>query len=218
MTPIDIVITYDFICPWCWIGHQSLKASLGQAGMADRARFSYRPYELNPDMPIPSVDRKEYRSRKFGSWARSQALDADVAAAGKRVGLTFNYDRVQITPNTRLAHRLMRYAQDQQDAARADRLFDAVMQAYFAQGQDIGSIEVLVDIAAWQGYDAARVREYLSGTAGEAEVVAQELQAQLDGIHSVPSFVIGRHRVSGGQPPEYFTRVLQAEAANAGSA
>ncbi|GAB7542838.1 hypothetical protein CS8_025070 [Cupriavidus sp. 8B] len=62
-----------------------------------------------------------------------------------------------------------------------------------------------------------QVREYLSGTADEAEVVAQELQAQPDGIHSVPSVVIGKHRVSGGQPPEYFTRVLQAAAAKAGN-
>lgn len=138
-------------------------------------------------------------------------LDAEVAAAGKRVGLEFNYDRILITPNTRLAHRLMRYVQDQQNAALADDLFNAVMQAYFTHGRDIGSLEVLVDIAASLGLDAAKVSEYLRGTAGEAEVVvvAQELQAQLDGIRSVPTYEVGNRRVTGGQPPEHFARLLR---------
>ncbi|AVA36041.1 putative DsbA family dithiol-disulfide isomerase [Cupriavidus metallidurans] len=211
MTPIDIIITYDFICPWCWIGHQSLKAGIEQAGMAGRFRSQYQPYELNPDMPKPSSNRKAYRSRKFGSWERSQVLDAEVAAAGKRVGLAFNYDRILVTPNTRLAHRLMRYVQDQ-DAARADDLFSAVMEAYFTRGQDIGSLDVLVDIAVSIGFDAAGVREYLNGSAGEASVVAQELQAQFDGVRSVPTYRVGNQRITGGQPPQHFARVLQAAA------
>lgn len=209
MAPIDIVVTYDFICPRCWIGHQSLNAGIALTGTADRFRTRYRPYELNPDMPKPSVNRKEYRSRKFGSWARSQALDAEVVAAGKRVGLDFQYDRILVTPNTRLAHRLMRYVQEQ-DASRADNLFGAVMQAYFAQGRDIGALEVLVDIAASIGCDAARVREFLSGTAGDAEVAAQEKEVELSGIRSVPTFQIGKHRVIGGQSAELFASVLQA--------
>lgn len=215
MPTIDIVITYDFICPWCWIGHQSLKAGIAQAGIADQVRLTYRPYELNPDMPRPSVNRKEYRSRKFGTWARSQALDADVVMAGKRVGLAFNYDLILTTPNTRMAHRLMGYVLDQRDAAHADGLFNAVMQAYFTDGKDIGLLGVLVDIGASLGFDAAKTREHLAGTEGEAEVVAQELQAQLDGIRSVPSVLIGKHRVAGAQQPVQFARVLQAAVAEA---
>jgi predicted DsbA family dithiol-disulfide isomerase len=34
----------------------------------------WRPFELNPDMPKAGLDRKAYRSAKFGSWERSQAL------------------------------------------------------------------------------------------------------------------------------------------------
>ena len=31
MNPLDIQVTYDFICPWCWIGHAHLKAALREA-------------------------------------------------------------------------------------------------------------------------------------------------------------------------------------------
>ncbi|HBD38603.1 MAG TPA: DsbA family oxidoreductase, partial [Cupriavidus sp.] len=113
--------------------------------------------------------------------------------------------------NTRLAHRLLRYVQDH-DAARADDLFSAVMEAYFTRGQDIGSLDVLVDIAVSIGVDAANVREYLDGSTGEASVVTQELQAQLDGIRSVPTYRVGSQRITGGQPPQHFARALQAAA------
>lgn len=218
MKSIDITITSDFICPWCWIGHANLKAGIERAGVGGRAVISYRPFELNPQMPKEGINRKEYRSRKFGSWARSQAMDAEVTLAGKRVGLEFNYDRVHVTPNTRMAHRLMHYAVAHGDTERTEKLFDAIPHAYFSLGRDIGSLDVLADIAASLGYDPVQVREYLCSTQGEADVVAQELQAQLDGVQSVPTILIGNRIVSGAQPPEVIERVLQAALAETESA
>ena len=93
MTPIEIQLTYDFICPWCWIGHEHLKAALKEANLMTPATIKYVPYELNPTMRKAGVDRKAYRSAKFGSWAHSQSMDADVTLAGKRAGAEFNYDR-----------------------------------------------------------------------------------------------------------------------------
>jgi len=48
-------------------------------------QITWRPFELNPDMPKGGLDRRAYRSRKFGSWEYSQTLDAQVTAAGKQV-------------------------------------------------------------------------------------------------------------------------------------
>jgi hypothetical protein len=42
-------------------------------------------------MPLEGMDRKAYRSGKFGSWERSQALDAQVASVGKANRIAFNY-------------------------------------------------------------------------------------------------------------------------------
>ena len=210
MRPIEITVTSDFICPWCWIGHANLKAGIEQARVSDRVAIRYRPFELNPRLPKEGMNRKEYRSRKFGSWARSQVMDTEVTLAGRRAGLEFNYDRVHITPNTRVAHRLMRYAVEHGDKNRSEQLFDTILRAYFSLGSDVGSLDVLVDIAASLGYDPAQVREYLSTRGGEADVVAQELQAQLDGIDSVPTILIGNRRIRGAQPPELIARVLQA--------
>jgi len=58
----------DAICPWCWIGKRNLDAALGmlaEEGLTFKVRF--RPFQLNPEMPAEGVDRREYRSAKFGS-------------------------------------------------------------------------------------------------------------------------------------------------------
>jgi predicted DsbA family dithiol-disulfide isomerase len=175
MKPVQVVVTSDFICPWCWIGHRRLQEGIASAGLAgDAVQIRFAPFELNPDMPREGQERRTYRSRKFGSWARSQVMDAEVAVAGQRVGAAFDYDRVLVTPNTRRAHRLMFWAQSQGDVAKTEALPEAIFAAYFSQGRDIGDVETLVDIAAGIGFPAGAVRDMLNTNAGEHEVAAEE--------------------------------------------
>lgn len=212
MKPVEIKVTYDFICPWCWIGHAHLKAALQEADLAAAPAVKYLPYELNPAMPKDGMNRKAYRSTKFGSWARSQAMDADVTLAGKRAGVEFNYDRVQVTPNTRLAHQLMVLAQGKGDVAKTATLFEAIFSAYFSEGQDIGAAEVLVKLAERAGFDAEEARSFLATNAGEREVVADELRSQAAGVRSVPTIRIGGVPVSGAQPVPVLAEVLRRAA------
>lgn len=209
----DIEVTSDFICPWCWIGHQHLKAALqqqaehsGQPGPAIR----FLPYELNPDMPAEGVPRRQYRSAKFGSWARSQALDAEVTAAGLKAGLQFDYERVDITPNTRLAHRLMVFAQQQGDAATAGRLYEAIFAAYFSEGRDIGRADVLAELAGAAGLDGTQAAAFLASGGGQAEVSAAQQRAYASYIRSVPTVRIGAASLTGAQPVAVFARALEA--------
>lgn len=211
MKPLEVVVTSDFICPWCWIGHRNLKDGIAKAGLdAQAVQVRFAPFELNPDMPTQGQNRQAYRTRKFGSWARSQAMDAEVAMAGKRVGAEFNCERVLVTPNTRLAHRLMFWAQSQGDAATLEALPEAIFFAYFSQGRDIGMADVLVEIAAATGFDADAVRAFLKLDTGEREVVAKEVQAQLDGVHSVPMIRIAGRAISGAQPAAVLAQALSA--------
>src|SRR5258707_3629131 len=82
---IDIVS--DVICPWCFIGKRRFEKALRLLPPEVEIEVHWRPYELNPDMPAEGIDRKLYRTRKFGSWEHSQALDAQVAQAGAGEGI-----------------------------------------------------------------------------------------------------------------------------------
>ncbi|ANB76489.1 disulfide bond formation protein DsbA [Paraburkholderia phytofirmans OLGA172] len=210
MKQVEIQITYDFICPWCWIGHKNLEKALGVDDSGASFVVSYLPYELNPTLPAAGVDRREYRTRKFGTWQRSQAMDGDVTTSGKRVGLDFDYDRVKVTPNTLLAHRLMAFARRAGDALRTGELFNAIFEAYFSRGENIGDVSVLEAVAVAVGFDGDEVRAFLLSDQGKAEVLAYELDGQESGINSVPMIQIGSRRIQGAQPASVLLHALDS--------
>ena len=95
-----IEVISDAICPWCWVAKRRLESAIKALAPDVKASVTWRPFELNPGMPKAGLDRCAYRSAKFGSWQRSQALDAQVAAAGRSDGRAFNHDKMERTPNT----------------------------------------------------------------------------------------------------------------------
>ncbi|WP_198371878.1 DsbA family oxidoreductase [Roseomonas rosulenta] len=194
-------IVSDAICPWCWIGKAHLDGAL--ALLAEEGlvfEIGWLPYQLNPDMPAEGVDRRAYRTEKFGSWERSQQLDAQVADAGRVAGLAFRHDLMARTPNTVEAHRLIRLAgADGVQHAAMDRVF----RAYFQEGQDIGSRAVLAALGAEAGMAEATLAAFLAGDAARAEVVAESRALAQAGISGVPSFLLDRHLLfSGAMPAE----------------
>ncbi len=51
-----IDVFFDPICPWCFIGKRRLEAALAFRPRA-RAEFSWRPFLLNPEMPMGGIER-----------------------------------------------------------------------------------------------------------------------------------------------------------------
>jgi predicted DsbA family dithiol-disulfide isomerase len=169
------------------------------------------PFELNPDMPKAGLDRKEYRSRKFGSWEKSQSLDAGVMAAGKAAGVEFRHDLMQRTPNTFDSHRLVWLAGRE---GLQDAVVEALFRAYFSEGKDVGDVGVLADIAAGAGMDRERVKAFLSGTEGTEEVRLEIDLGRRVGTQSVPTFVLnGQLLFSGAQPPTVIAAAIREIAA-----
>jgi predicted DsbA family dithiol-disulfide isomerase len=192
---LDIVS--DAICPWCWIGKRHLAdalAELAQDGLAFTIRW--RPFQLNPEMPVEGVVRAEYRAQKFGSVERGAELDRNVAEAGRAAGLTFRHDRMARTPNTIAAHRVIRMAEDH---GVQDAVVEALFQGYFHDGQDIGDAATLDTLAAAAGLNG--VAAMLAGPEHMAEVLAEDRAARQGGISGVPSFLMDRHLLFSGAMP-----------------
>ncbi len=191
---IDIVS--DAICPWCWIGKRNLEGALAELGW--QAELRYHPFQLNPDMPAEGVPRAEYRAAKFGSIERSRELDAQVTAAAAAAGLEFHLDRQARTPNTLAAHRLIQRA-----AAHGAQIAvkEAIFQAYFQDGEDIGDMAVLARIGRAHG--VADAAEYLAGEQDTETVRATDAGFRQSGISGVPTFALERHVLfSGAMPAE----------------
>jgi predicted DsbA family dithiol-disulfide isomerase len=213
MSLLTIEIYSDLICPWCYIGRRRLGEALKRLELSEPPNIVWRPFELNPDLPKWGLDRRTYRTAKFGSWERSQAMDREIAKTGKTLGLTFQYDRVLVTPNTFDGHRLLWWAKE---TGSQDALAEALFRAYFSEGRDLGKLDVLAEVAAEVGLSREHARHFLQSDQGRAEVLAEEREARRQGLNSVPFFFLNAiPTFAGAQPPgafiEAFRQVLGTE-------
>ena len=210
----ELTIVSDVICPWCFVAKRNLEKALELAGAEFPVKITWRPFELNPGMPKTGMSRREYRSKKFGSWEQSQHLDAQVAEAAKLAGITFRHDLIERTPNTFAAHRLIWLAgeEDVQDA-----VVEALFRAYFVEGRDVGDTQVLAEIAKQAGLSDSVVAAFLEGNAGTDEVRRESEVARVGGISGVPTFILdGEALFSGAMKPENMVaRLREAAAAHA---
>jgi predicted DsbA family dithiol-disulfide isomerase len=203
---IRIEIASDVVCPWCYIGKRRLEKALGLLGDRVEAEVSWLPFQLNPGMPGGGMPRAEYRRAKFGSAARAQALDARVAAEGAGEGIAFAFERIERTPNTAAAHRLIDLAQAQGGAAGV--VVEALFRAYFEEARDIGDAAVLAEIAARAGVEGWPAR------ADAARVEELEELVRGFGVSGVPTFIFDRRSgLSGAYPPEQLAAAIREAAA-----
>ena len=207
---MEIEVYSDVICPWCLAGKRRLEKALAATGLAGEASVTWRPFELNPGMPIEGMERKKYRTAKFGNLEISQSMDARLIAVGREEGIPFAFDRIERTPNTFEAHRLLWFAQQE---GLQSLLMEALFRGYFLEGQNVGDRSVLTAIAAGVGLDAGK---FLGGSGGTEEVRQEEQRARELGINAVPHFILNRRwQLSGAQPPDVMADALRQAVATA---
>jgi predicted DsbA family dithiol-disulfide isomerase len=203
MIYVDIVS--DTICPWCYIGKRRFERALDISGRNDVA-ISWRPFQLNPDMPPEGMTRDDYVRAKFGGGDRPRQIYQAIAESGREAGIEFQFSRIRRTPNTVLSHRLVHWSAKQE---RQDEVVAELFRAYFEDGLDIGDLEVLVDCARRAGLDQLLAHKYLLSDESRQEVVASDVYARRLGINGVPCFIVNRkYAVSGAQPPSAFVEVF----------
>lgn len=166
------------------------------------------PFLLNTDVPAGGVDRHSYLCRKYGSESRLKRMQAVIVEVGKTVGIDFAFDRIRRTPNTLNAHRLIRFAEAR---GRGEPMLEAIFEAYFVEGRDIGDPATLANLGAEVGFDIKVVRGFLASTAERESVLVSNERAHRLGINGVPTFVFD-HRliICGAQEPSTLARMMDA--------
>lgn len=204
---LQIEIYSDVICPWCYVGKRRLERALQQLDGGLKAEIHWRPFQLNPTMPPDGMDRRTYLESKFGGASAARAIYDQVTAAGAAERIPFAFDRIQRTPNTFTAHRLIWWAgQHGKQGETVEMLF----RRYFLEGGDIGLSSTLASIAAEAGLDRVATETFLESSDGVEKVKEEEETGRRLGIRGVPYFVFnGSHALSGAQPPEQFVATFR---------
>ncbi len=203
MTRLDIIS--DPICPWCYIGKSNLDKALAARG-THPFEITWRPFQLNPDMPPEGMDRAAYLEAKFGGPEGAAQVYGRIEKAAADAGLEVDFAAMKRTPNTIDAHRLIRWSKIED---RQNVVVNQLFHRYFRQGQDISDHEVLRDVAKTAGMDEAVTARLLSGDADVSEVRAEDAEARKMGVQGVPCFIVGgSYAVSGAQPTETWTTII----------
>ena len=202
---IQIVVVSDVICPWCYIGqHQLTKAASGCH--SNSVELLWQPFQLNPDMPKSGMKRELYLARKFGGARRAKDVYAAIERQAAQNGLHVNFDAIQRTPNTLDAHRLIFWSRP---AGCQDEVVTSLFRAYFCEGRDIGTTQVLAEIAGDAGMDPVDTVKRLASDADREHVARLSLRHQTSGINGVPVFFLaGRILAHGAQPTSFWDQML----------
>jgi predicted DsbA family dithiol-disulfide isomerase len=214
---VRVEVWSDIACPWCYLGKRRFTAALRAFPFRDHVEVVWRSYELSPDTPTgPGVPAIAALSQRMGAPVEQiRQMFERVTAAAAGDGLAYDFARV-LAVNTFDAHRLVHLAREHGGPALADRTLDALFAAHFTAGIDLGAPWELARIAteagfAAHGLDHDAVLAALTGADAADAVRHDEAEARSLGVTGVPFFVADRRiAVSGAQPVEVFTQLLEA--------
>ncbi|MEY4965910.1 MAG: hypothetical protein RL274_1493 [Pseudomonadota bacterium] len=203
---MQIDVISDTACPWCFIGKRRLQRAM-ELRPAIAFDVKWRPYQLDTTVPRGGMDRQAYMRAKFGDDPRKIVeMYKLIATEGEKEGIAFDFAAITRRPNTLDSHRLIRWAAA---AGLQDEIVERLFIAYFENGEDIGDIRVLADIADMCGMDGLETAQMLEdGT--DLELVAREDQiAREMGVTGVPAMIFGgKLAVSGAREAEVLLSVI----------
>ena len=198
----------DVVCPWCALGAAALEQAINNVAGEVAVELTYKPFELNPDMPAEGEPAVQHLMRKYGRTAAEVADGkATQIARGQAIGFMFDLEKRTHFYNTFDAHRLLMWALQEGKQVALKKI---LLQAYFTDGQNPSDRDTLIDLAEQAGLDGAAAHQVLASGAFGKEV--REVQAfyRDHGIQSVPALVVnGRHLVAGSQSIAYYEQMLR---------
>lgn len=205
---MKIEIWSDVVCPWCYIGKRRFEAALKSFAHKQHLTIEWKSYQLDPEMETdPSMSIHQYLAERKGMGVeQAKAMSENVAAVASQEGLQFNFSKI-IPVNTIKAHRVLHYAKT---LVKQDQMKEALLHAYFIDGENLDDNHTLESIAKELGFDAENVLELLQGNAFLPEVQRDIHEGMQLGLRGVPFFVFDRkYGISGAQEVAVFSQTLE---------
>lgn len=177
---------FDFICPYCYVA-QDRNRVLRRHGI----HVVEHGLRIHPEIGPGGVPAGPRTGPAYEFLAR------EAEAAG--LGLHWT-ERI---PYSRPALAAFEWLSDA-DPEDGERFAEAVFSAYFADGRDIESADLLVTLADEAGGDAGGLRAALASAAMNDALNRSAALASENGVAATPTWVGGGQRISGLRPRAWF--------------
>ena len=195
---ITIDIYSDTICPWCYIGLNKLNSVINSFPNKNFI-LTWRPFQLNLNMPLEGIERAEYLKQKFNNSESAKKMYKSIYEEGIKNNIYKKKKKITITPNSFASHKLLALAHKfEKQTEVAETLF----YEYFIEGVDIGNLNQLIRIAKQHSIFSDNTIEYLQSEEDKVNLLAEETHARTLGIKGVPCFIINKEYVLFGVQDE----------------
>lgn len=208
-TKIKVDIISDINCPWCYLGEKYFHDAVKATKKLYDFEITLKPFELNPQAPAEGEAKETYFLRNYGSDGLEKMADSNsrITAAGKEVGLIFNFDKLTKVHNTFNGHRLIWLA-GKYDVQEQVAL--ALYMKNFELGENVNDLNLLRTIGKDSGIPADELDGFFESDKGKEEVKKMERDAQQAGVRGVPAFVLNKkYLLSGAQPTDAFISAFE---------
>ncbi len=181
---MKIDLYFDFVCPWCFIGHSYLIEQLNERP-EDSFELNFKPFILAAQLEEP-LDFQARMEQMFGNKEAKMNYFQTLTAKGKSAGLNINTDTIKKTGNTTLLHRIMNHLPAELKA----KFLHTVFKFNFEQGQDIFSDETLALILKKIDSPELDIESFKKGDSQVREIEEENKKSWQMPILSVPFMMV----------------------------
>ena len=195
---LRLVMFSDFICPFCYIGFETVRKLKPEFGFA----LEWKGFQIHPEWPAAGMAAAEYRrgmdpeTRRM-MWAR-------IASLGETVELEMKSP--ELLANSRLALEAAEFAKE---CGKAEIFEERIFRAYFNENLNIGSQGVLCELASEIGLDREQLNVALESNRYRRRLNENALAAHERGVDGVPTFFVGDYPLVGAQSEQVMRQILQ---------
>ena len=200
-----VTVYSDYVCPFCYLGRESL--SQYQETREEELLIEWHPFDLrsqkrNPDGTIDhsvddGKDEAYYEEAKRNVRRLAEKYDVEM-----ELDIATDVDSL---PAQVVSYYLREHHDYDTWLAFDEAVFDALWQA----GRDIGDEDLLVDLAVDAGAEESAVRSALDDETLREEVRERFAAAQQHGVTGVPTFAYDGYAARGAVPPEQLRRLVE---------
>lgn len=193
MTPIDIVIFSDYLCPFCFLAKEIVKRIKKNYNI----NVIWRPFDLHPIRSMmPSMDSPYIKQ----AWQSVQRLAKE------------NNIEIKLPHSISLTRKALETAEFAREKGVFEECHERIFNAYFLEGKDIENEDILIEIVSDLGLDPEDLKQKWKDRTYFQLIKDSIRELHSVGIMGVPTFFIGNKKqriVVGVHPQADIEKVIQ---------